>query len=449
MWLNWRIALKRELDRYSPGGKLPSSRALVERYPGLPGDRLPGARPAGRRRAGRHPARSRGVPRRSPATPGSRARGHLLAGGHPQRRRGGRTRPPHRRRLRGPRHPRRARRRASSSSTAAICIPRSSPNAPWPPRWPARDAAPAPGAGRPPTGCPSCANGSPAASAAAVERRRRTDHGGRPVRADHRPAGARPARRARPRRVADLPGHAGHRTGRRSAAGPGARGRRRGAHRNCSPPPSGPPAPASSSASRSSRTRPARCSSAERRPEVLRIARAAGAFVVEDDFARRLAHEDAGPLPSPLAADDHDGVVVHVSSLTKVTSPSLRVGMLAARGPVLERLRAIHVVDNFFVPRPAPGGGPRTGRRPRLEPSSADRGSRVEAASRLHGGGSAAASARIVPAAHPVRRLPPLAAPPRRRGRGGAALGSTARGCRPRPRPPLLLRRAPGRVTSG
>lgn len=92
--------------------------------------------------------------------------------------------------------------------------------------------------------------------------------------------------------------------------------------------------------------------SPERRPDVLRIAREAGAFVVEDDFARRMVHADAGPLPRPLAADDHDGVVVHVSSLTKATSPSLRVGMLAARGPVLERLRAIHVVDTFFVPRP-------------------------------------------------------------------------------------------------
>ncbi|MFE7135129.1 PLP-dependent aminotransferase family protein [Streptomyces sp. NPDC057638] len=91
---------------------------------------------------------------------------------------------------------------------------------------------------------------------------------------------------------------------------------------------------------------------AERRPEVLRIAREAGAFVIEDDFARRLVHEDAGPPPRPLAADDPDGVVVHVSSLTKVTSPSLRVGVLAARGPVLERLRAIQVVDTFFVPRP-------------------------------------------------------------------------------------------------
>ncbi|MFD9035619.1 PLP-dependent aminotransferase family protein [Streptomyces sp. NPDC059567] len=91
---------------------------------------------------------------------------------------------------------------------------------------------------------------------------------------------------------------------------------------------------------------------AERRRDVVRIARAAGAFVIEDDFARRLVHEDAGPLPAPLAAEDPDGVVVHVRSLTKPTSPSLRVGALAARGPVLERLRAIQVVDSFFVARP-------------------------------------------------------------------------------------------------
>jgi DNA-binding transcriptional MocR family regulator len=89
-----------------------------------------------------------------------------------------------------------------------------------------------------------------------------------------------------------------------------------------------------------------------RRGEVLRIARGAGAFVVEDDFVRRLVHADAGPLPPPLAAEDPDGVVVHVCSLTKATSPSFRVGALAARGPVLERLRAIQVVDTFFVPRP-------------------------------------------------------------------------------------------------
>ncbi|MER5641768.1 PLP-dependent aminotransferase family protein [Kitasatospora sp. NPDC002227] len=90
----------------------------------------------------------------------------------------------------------------------------------------------------------------------------------------------------------------------------------------------------------------------ERRREVLTIARAAGAFVVEDDFARSLVHADAPPLPAPLAADDPDGVVVHVRSLTKPASPSLRVGALTARGPALERLRAVQSTDSFFVPRP-------------------------------------------------------------------------------------------------
>ena len=90
----------------------------------------------------------------------------------------------------------------------------------------------------------------------------------------------------------------------------------------------------------------------ERRTAVLDAAREAGAFVVEDDFARHLAHEDAGPLPSPLRSADKDGRVVHLRSLTKITSPSLRVGAIAAHGPVLERLRAVQTVDSFFVPRP-------------------------------------------------------------------------------------------------
>ncbi|MFD5081225.1 PLP-dependent aminotransferase family protein [Kitasatospora sp. NPDC058406] len=92
--------------------------------------------------------------------------------------------------------------------------------------------------------------------------------------------------------------------------------------------------------------------SPDRRAEVLRIARTAGAFVIEDDFARRLVHADAPALPRPLAADDPDGIVVHLSSLTKATSPNLRIGALTARGPALQRLRATQVVDSFFVPRP-------------------------------------------------------------------------------------------------
>ena len=90
--------------------------------------------------------------------------------------------------------------------------------------------------------------------------------------------------------------------------------------------------------------------SAERRSALLAIAREAGAFVIEDDFARWLPHRT--DAPASLIADDHDGHIIHVASLTKATSPNLRVGALVARGPIAERLRAMRVVDDFFVPRP-------------------------------------------------------------------------------------------------
>ncbi|MEV7044551.1 PLP-dependent aminotransferase family protein [Amycolatopsis sp. NPDC051061] len=88
----------------------------------------------------------------------------------------------------------------------------------------------------------------------------------------------------------------------------------------------------------------------DRRREVIEVVHAAGAFLLEDDWARHLGHD--GPVPPPLIADDPYGAVVHVGSLTKVTSPNLRIAALVARGPVRERLRAIQVVDSFFVPRP-------------------------------------------------------------------------------------------------
>ena len=88
----------------------------------------------------------------------------------------------------------------------------------------------------------------------------------------------------------------------------------------------------------------------DRRRQLLAVARAAGGFVIEDDYARWLRHER--PAPPPLIADDDDGRVVHIASLTKATSPNLRIGALIARGPVAERLRSLRLVDDFFVPRP-------------------------------------------------------------------------------------------------
>ena len=69
---------------------------------------------------------------------------------------------------------------------------------------------------------------------------------------------------------------------------------------------------------------------ADRRAAVLDAVAGAGAFLLEDDWARDLS-ADADP-PPPLAADDPDGHVVYVRSLTKSAAPGLRVAGIGARG---------------------------------------------------------------------------------------------------------------------
>ncbi|MEU8248607.1 PLP-dependent aminotransferase family protein [Nonomuraea sp. NPDC048916] len=86
----------------------------------------------------------------------------------------------------------------------------------------------------------------------------------------------------------------------------------------------------------------------ERREQVLQVARAAGAFVIEDDFARFLIEQ----APPPMVSMDPHGTVVHISSLTKILSPSMRVAAVIARGPAAHRLRAGQLVESFFVARP-------------------------------------------------------------------------------------------------
>ncbi|MFI6325918.1 PLP-dependent aminotransferase family protein [Nonomuraea sp. NPDC050556] len=86
----------------------------------------------------------------------------------------------------------------------------------------------------------------------------------------------------------------------------------------------------------------------ERRQQVLQVVRAAGAFLIEDDFARYLT---ADP-PTPMVAMDPHGTVVHINSLTKVLAPSLRLAAVIARGPAAHRLRAAQLVESFFVARP-------------------------------------------------------------------------------------------------
>jgi DNA-binding transcriptional MocR family regulator len=87
-----------------------------------------------------------------------------------------------------------------------------------------------------------------------------------------------------------------------------------------------------------------------RRLQVLNLATAAGAFVIEDDFARWLSHNRRPP--APLLDDDPDGRVIYITSLTKAASPSLRVGAVIARGAVAGRLHTLRAVDDMFVSRP-------------------------------------------------------------------------------------------------
>jgi DNA-binding transcriptional MocR family regulator len=88
----------------------------------------------------------------------------------------------------------------------------------------------------------------------------------------------------------------------------------------------------------------------ERHTQVLRLAEQYGAFVIEDDYCRDLSYR--GVEPRSLFASDPNGHTIYIGSLTKSIAPSMRVAALVARGPVLSRLRAARILDDFFVPRP-------------------------------------------------------------------------------------------------
>ena len=62
--------------------------------------------------------------------------------------------------------------------------------------------------------------------------------------------------------------------------------------------------------------------SADRRRAVLDVASRAGAFVIEDDWARWLGYD--GTNPPTLISMDGQGRVIYISSLTKPAAPSLR-----------------------------------------------------------------------------------------------------------------------------
>ena len=79
---------------------------------------------------------------------------------------------------------------------------------------------------------------------------------------------------------------------------------------------------------------------------VMGVMRDAGAFLVEDDWAHDFAIDST---PKPLAADDADGHVVYVRSLSKSVSPSIRVAAIIAKGPAMQRIQTDRTVDHLYV----------------------------------------------------------------------------------------------------
>ena len=77
--------------------------------------------------------------------------------------------------------------------------------------------------------------------------------------------------------------------------------------------------------------------SPERRRRLVELARNDGFFIVEDGVYADLRFEGESPAALRAEAPEH---VVYVSSLSKTVTPGLRVGWVAAGGPVFERILA-------------------------------------------------------------------------------------------------------------
>lgn len=86
--------------------------------------------------------------------------------------------------------------------------------------------------------------------------------------------------------------------------------------------------------------------STETAAAVLDVVRDRGAFLVEDDWAHDLAIDAE---PRPLVAQDDDGHVIYLRSLTKSVSPALRVAAVVARGPARDRILADRAAETMYV----------------------------------------------------------------------------------------------------
>ncbi|MFC4125827.1 MocR-like pyridoxine biosynthesis transcription factor PdxR [Nocardia rhizosphaerae] len=87
---------------------------------------------------------------------------------------------------------------------------------------------------------------------------------------------------------------------------------------------------------------------ARRRVELIEFARAAGIFVIEDDYDGELRYDTA---PLPLLAAMAPDVVVHLGTTSKIITPTLGTGWLVAR-PDITAAVLTHRADTGTAPSP-------------------------------------------------------------------------------------------------
>jgi DNA-binding transcriptional MocR family regulator len=88
--------------------------------------------------------------------------------------------------------------------------------------------------------------------------------------------------------------------------------------------------------------------SLERQQEILAIAKRHELVILEDDIYGSLSYD--GPSPLPLKARDSSGLVIYLSSFSKMLMPGIRVGLLAVAPPRLGSLIAAKRLSDLHSP---------------------------------------------------------------------------------------------------
>jgi DNA-binding transcriptional MocR family regulator len=89
--------------------------------------------------------------------------------------------------------------------------------------------------------------------------------------------------------------------------------------------------------------------SPERRERLARLAMERNFFIVEDGVYADLRFDGQAPRSMRELAPGH---TIYLSSLSKVVGGGLRIGWVAARGPVLERIARLKLDSDFFTAAP-------------------------------------------------------------------------------------------------